>query len=818
MTGNSRNARLASTLSMIAVAGSLLTAAPALAQDAEESRVSLPGDIVVTARKREEDILKTPVTVVAITGDQLDARGVKTMQDLAAATPGININDNSSGHADRSFQQVILRGMTPSTTLATTTSLFIDGVPISSPSAFTAISAPERIEILKGPQSAYFGRNTFAGAINVVNSVPNGEWHGSATAMVGTRNNYRGRIEIEGPIIGDALTFRATGEKFSKDGSWTNTANGQTLGDQSSLTGTLLIVAKPTDKLTIKLFGMAAKDDDGPSAQSRIYAYDVDAADGSSVLVGQSNCVVNGNPYICGKLPKLGNAVSANTTLTDNVKALINEDGNRTVSPDDTVDHYGLLRYTKHAHATLDYELNDQLSFSALGGYNREKWTTLIDLDGYDTSALTSPFYPSGYFDFPYMIERQLKDWSTEARLNYDFGKLHGVVGVSYLSATTLAGLGSGLTTVSAASYSAGGKSTAKTKGAYFGATYDFTDQLSLSVEGRYQIDKIASYASASGLTVPSSTFIPAGTYAPGTLLAQDTFKNFTPRVIANFQATPDLMVYASWSKGVNPSQFNTGILNQNAAIQQSAADAGLTLAVKPEKLTNYEIGAKGRIGGRMSYSIAAYYAEWRDQINTILLTLPNGTFTDGIENVSFVSGSANSGSVNLYGVEAQMMWRPIDLVTIDAAGAYNMSDIQSFASPTITALSGVTDYSGKMMPNSSKWSANVGIQLGGDVRGQDDTTWFLRGDWNFKSGFYVNQANISRTSDAHKFNFRTGVTWGNKSLSAFVTNAFNNKAYSSAADNWTITPSYAYLSTYSAVQVGLPELRTAGVEFKISF
>jgi iron complex outermembrane recepter protein len=796
----------------------LIEATPALAQSTTE-QAETPGEIVVTARKREEDILKTPVTVVAITSEQMDIKGIKTMQDLAASTPGININDNSSGHADRSFQQVILRGMTPSTTLATTTSLFIDGVPISSPSAFTAISAPERIEILKGPQSAYFGRNTFAGAINVVNAIPDGEWGGSLTAMAGTRNNYRGRIELEGPIIGDKLTFRVTGEKFAKDGSWKNDANGETLGDQSSATGTLLIVAKPSDRLTVKLFGMMARDDDGPSAQTRLIAQNITDTQGNLIYASQSNCVINGNPYLCGTLPSFSNGVSANTTLTDNIKNLLAVDTNRTVSPEDTVDHYGLLRHTRHAHATVDYELNDQFSVSVLGGINREKWTTLIDLDGFDTSMIASAYSPSGYFDFPYVIERENKDWSLEGRVNFDFGKLRGVVGASYLDAALYSGLGSGLTTASANSFSEGGKTLSKTKGAFFGLTYDFTDKIALSVEGRYQIDKLSAYVSSAGLTVSSDTFVPAGVYAPGSLLAEDEYKNFTPRVILNYQATPNLMLYASWAKGINPAQFNTGVLSYTAAIQQAAADAGMTLTVEPEEMTNYEIGAKGRLfDGRFSYSVAAYYSEWRKQINSILLTVPDGTYTNGIENVAFVSGSANSGSVNLYGIEAQFAWRPIDLVTIDGGGAINATDIQSFTSPTITALSGVTDYSGNEMPNTSKYSANLGIQIGGDVKGQDDTTWFVRSDWSFKSGFYTNQANTTKTSDAHKVNLRTGLAWGNKSLQAFVTNVFNNKAYTSATDNWTIEQGYRYLSTYSAVLVGLPELRTAGAEFKITF
>ena len=821
--------------SLVTVASLLVTASPALAQS-ESTTSAASGqtgsDIIVTARKREEDILKTPVTVTALTGAMLDQRGIKSMTDLTSSTPGINMNNSTAGHADRSFQQIVIRGMMPSDSYAATTSLFIDGVPLSSPSAFTAITNPARIEILKGPQSAYFGRNTFAGAVNVVNADPSDTWKGEMLGSVGTRSNWRLRGSIEGPIIGDMITFRASAEKWSKDGSWKNYGpGGGTLGDQSSTMGTLLIDIKPSDKLKIRLFGLLGKDEDGPSAQSRLYGYDVKNSSGQVIEASQSNCTLTGsttgvqgqgsavqNNWFCGTLPSLGNQVSVNTVMTPNSTALVQNSVGRVVSPDDTVDHYGLLRYTQHAHATVDYEINDQLSLSVLGGYNHERWTTLIDLDGYDSSSVAGN-YPNGYFDFPYLIERNQKDWSAEGRLNYDFGALHGVVGVSYIDAIRLNGLGSGLTTVTASTMSPSGKAENKTLGGYFGATYDFTSRLSLSVEGRYQIDKLYSFAAPSGVTVASSEYIPAGYYAGGSILAQGTYRNFTPRVIVNFQATPDLMVYASWSKGVNPSQFNTTIVQQNATIQAAAKAAGMSLTVKPEKLTNYEIGAKGKLfGGRMSYSLDAYYAQWRDQLTSILLTLPNGTYTNGSENVSFINGYANAGSVDLYGVELQTNWNIGKLLSVDAAGAYTGTHINSFTSPTISALTGIYDYSGNQMPMTSKWSANVGAQVGGNVKGQADTTWFLRGEWNFKSGFYSDQANLAKTTDSHVFNARIGASWGNKSLQAYVTNIFNNKAYTSVSDNYTITSNYAYLSRYSALVVGLPDLRTAGVQFQVKF
>ncbi|WP_285020831.1 TonB-dependent receptor [Novosphingobium sp. fls2-241-R2A-195] len=832
MTGKYK-LQFASTLSGIAIAASL-TAAPAMAQDTG-------GDIIVTARKTGEDILKVPVTVTAITSETLDAKGIVSVTDMAASTPGININNSSSGHADRSFQQVVMRGMTPSTTLATTTSMFIDGVAVSSPSQVSAISNPERVEIIKGPQSAYFGRNTFAGAINVVTKMPGNDWGGEVLGMLGTRNNWRLRGSIEGPIIPDLLSFRINGEQYSKDGSWKN-QDGITLGDQQTKSASLLLAITPASNVTIKLFGMLSEDKDGPAAQTRLYAYDVKAANGTTVVQGQSNCTLTGdtrgalsptgevlgiavqNPYFCGTIPSMANPVTANVTNTDFVRQFLNIGTNRVVDPSEGVQGYGLLRRTKHAHATFDWEITDGLTASALAGYNREVWTTFIDLDSYDGTALTGTTcsattttncYGQGYFDFPYLIERKIDDFSLEGRLQYVSGPFRGVAGISYLSADQLQGLGGGTGALTAASLSPGGLSRNKTTGLFFGLTYDLTDTISASFEGRYQIDQLQSFARPAGLTVASSVFIPAGTYSGGTVLASAKYKNFTPRAIVNWQITPDMMVYASWAKGVNPAQFNTGILSNSASVQQAAYDAGGQLAIEPEKITNYEIGLKGRIGSTVRYAFAAYYAQWRNQINSTVIVAPDSTQATGF---SFVTANMNAGSVDLRGIEGEVSWRPTEFLTIDAAGAINDSDIKDFKSTTVSALTGIYDYSGKEMKNTSKYSANVGIQVGTEISGWDKGSWFVRGDWNFKSGVWSNEANLARTPDLHLFNARAGITRGNLSLEAFVNNIFNNKTPLTVSDNYVLAPGFPYSARTSALMLGLGDLRTAGVQAKIKF
>ncbi len=807
----------------------------AAAQVAEPKAVeavdNTDGEIVVTARKRAEDILKVPVTVSALTSEDIEKRGIVSVADIAENTPGLNVNNNASGRADRSFQQLVLRGFTPSTVLSTTTSMFIDGVAVSSPSAFSSISNPERIEVLKGPQSAYFGRNTFAGAVNVVNKLPTGEWGGSVTGMSGTRNNYRVRGDIEGPILGDALTFRVSADRFAKDGSYTNAYDGGTLGDQSTTSGSLLLVAKPVDGLVIKAFGFLSRDKDGVAANSRISAYTVKDAAGNVVVQGQSNCTLTGNsvgvpgqgvaksnPYICGTTPELANRVSSNTLLDGYIKNFLANPTGRLLDPKDGTQGFGLIRNYQHYHLTADWSVTDALTLSYLAGYNYEEWSQLSDLDGYDTTSLANPLGGVGsrpYFDFPYLAERTQEDYSLETRASYDSGPFRGTVGLSYLDAWDKNDRGGGNGALGTRALSTiGGKNRARTMGAFFGLTYDLTSDFSVSLEGRYQLDTLYAYAPPGGTEATTSLFIPMGKYAGDAVLAKQTYKNFLPRAIVNYQISPAFMVYASAAKGVNPGSFNAGVLGFGPALQQAAVDAGLKITVDPEKVTNFEIGLKGKaLDNRLRFSVASFFSQWRNQINSILLTV---TQADGT--TSFVSGAANSGSIDLYGLEAEATYAPSSFVSFNAAAAFNQTSIKSFVGPTISKLTGIYDFSGNEQPNTSKYSANAGVQIGSAIEGTPNASWFARADWSFKSGFWSNQANILRTQDSHTFNARTGVAIDNLSLELFMTNIFNNSAYTSIGDNWIFTPTLDRLAINSAVLVGLRERRTAGVQAKIKF
>jgi iron complex outermembrane receptor protein len=160
-------------------------------------------EIVVTARKRAENLLDVPVAVSAVSASEIEATGVKSITEIADYTPGLTSQGQGAGGIpDRSATRLVFRGL--STSFGT---VFINGAPYTGNNS-PDITDLERFEVLTGPQSVYFGRSTFSGAINFVTKKPSNEYAGRVSAEAGTDNLYELRGTIEGPLIRDTLTAR----------------------------------------------------------------------------------------------------------------------------------------------------------------------------------------------------------------------------------------------------------------------------------------------------------------------------------------------------------------------------------------------------------------------------------------------------------------------------------------------------------------------------------------------------------------------------------------------------------------------------------
>jgi iron complex outermembrane receptor protein len=784
----------------------------AYAQAQDQSTAAPSGgleEITVTARKREEKLLDVPIAITALSSKALQEEHIASLQDVATFTPGVTLDSTLSGsnRNDRSFNVYIIRGMNPSSISNPTTSIFIDGAPVTT-GQIGGLDGIDRVEVLKGPQSAYFGRETFAGAINVVTKDPSKTFDGDVDVLVGSRNYRDMRGMVEGTLIDDILTARATFRDFARDGSYKNEANpatiahsGETLGDQSTRSGTLEFVLTPIENLKMKFFGTMYEDDDGPSAQATIY--------GDS----QGNCF---GTYVCGVINQSPVVpIAANTKIDSAIANFLANPGgkvNNLLPPSDTVDHFGLHRDAYHVHLNNDYYV-EALGFniSTLTAANKQIYSTLIDLDNSDSSSIPALFGQQTYYNWPFLIEGRTFDFSQEVRLTSDQDqRFRWSVGASYLWSKTQSSLtndgpfGLGVGTVNPSNEQT-------TIGGFFGLNYDIFDFLTLTFEGRFQVDKEESFNPQGGVLAYTTT--------SGKVFAKAYNHNFIPRTSLQYKFAPDWMAYATYSEGVNPALSNSSTFGTLTPTQLAGVinQYGVGLLTQPETLKNYEIGVKGRFwDNKATISADIYYDIWSNQIvsNQILFNNVGAAPT-------LVSPFFNVGKSTLKGVEIDGTVAPIDHVVINGGFAVNDTRIDSYGPngcAPCQAITGSSYVNGNQLPNASKYQGTLGVKYQDDLAMFEGWQWFARADYIYKSGSYDFAFNLAKTPATNLLNLRAGVESGDIRIEGFIDNATDEKAYTTVLPEYNIRKVGETFSKYDAVTVGLPNLITFGVEAKYNF
>jgi iron complex outermembrane receptor protein len=786
-------------------------AAPAFAQSPAETASSGTQleTVVVTATKRATDQLKVPGNITAVTSTVLQQRGVESVSDLAMQTPGISYDNAGAGsaRADRSQATVIMRGMAGNANDAA--SLFINGVPVPNSAMLEELDDPDHVEVLKGPQSAYFGRATFSGAINVVTKQPANHWEGSFNAEAATRNTYVVSGNVGGPIIPDKLMATIGFKYDAHDGSYKNAEfPDQTLGDQKTTGFHVGLTAKPIDNLTVKIFGLYMQERDGPAATGQELA--------NAGAFSQGNCTVAGSPYFCGTLPALNYAISpaAYTAVNAQLAANLAKPGIlKGIGPTG----YGLAANTWHADFTVDYaEPHTGLTFTNLFGMNDYRMGQMEDLSTLD-SGPNGP-YPGysgvpGYTGYPYATQTIARNISEEFRVATDATKrLRALVGISYV-------INRGQTDGGAAAvWSVPTPSENDTRGIFFSVAYDILPQLTVNFDGRYQID----HETSLGTT--------------GQVLFEGNNYNFLPRASIQYKYAPNQMVYFTYSEGASPSQFNSVFATLPASSLAELRAAGFSTAVPtvPELLTNYEIGIKGRfLDGRATVSADIYYDQWTKQLdatsyyyaaadpanplyvpgNPAYNPLLSPTAANGTVHV--ISFSANNASTTPKGIEFDGQLIPVDHVTLNLAADINDTKYTAYI---CTACQPYTtfDAKGKQLPFAPYFSANVGAMYSNKFKlGARSMDWFARIDYIHRDGVYFEASNTAKLPNTDMVNVRGGVKLGNGfSLEGFVNNLTNQKSPTMAF----YEVNFGAKSSPTGVDLALPQLITGGVVLRYKY
>ncbi len=183
-------------------------------------------EIVVTARKVEENLMEVPLAITAFSAEDLESIDMAELNDIQLYTPSFSFTNQQggSGRNDRSSNALVFRGLYLNINVGVNAGglLFIDGAPVVggySPS----IVDTERVEILKGPQSAYFGRSTFVGALNFVMKEPGNEFGGRISTDLARFGSNEQHIMIEGPLVKDKLSMRVSGRHWRQGGGTSTT-------------------------------------------------------------------------------------------------------------------------------------------------------------------------------------------------------------------------------------------------------------------------------------------------------------------------------------------------------------------------------------------------------------------------------------------------------------------------------------------------------------------------------------------------------------------------------------------------------------------
>lgn len=743
--------------------------------------------IVVTARKVGENLIDVPLAITAMSSEDLDKRGIANFQDLNDFVPGLRYQNSSANRNDRGFHTITMRGMYPGDSPnRQAVTVFVDGIAIPG-GAIPGLTDVQQVEVVKGPQSAYFGRATFGGAINFITRPPSlTDFRGSIEASYASFSTVDVQAALEAPIIQDRLAVRVSGRYFDTAGQYDNFGYSGKLGSRNTQSIAVSVHAKPFDDLTIRGSFTYWEDSDGPSAQAALTEQDYNCN------VGGTGRQVGGLNYICGGLSAAPlNRMSQNIAPagTVNFKPILDRFPGL---PNDFIDHLGLERSEYQANLSAEYSLGDYTLAGSFGS-NRNRWAAL-------TETYNRPPDGTGYYStilLPYNISNQSAELRlsspSDKRLSFMLGGNYYHENIFFMTgafrpSTTAVPTVSNLTQPS--------EYRAKTFGLFGAATYELLDGLKLSAEGRYQWDTINHRVRITG----------------GANL-EETFKSFSPRVILNYEVNPDVSTYLSWSRGTRPGTFNLTLSTLSQfALDQIRAQFDVPVAVGEEKLNMFEAGVKGEFFDRRLRVLAtAYYGLWRDrQINQNIEFLPTPASTTRTTNTFTLA----NGKTDLWGLELEGSLKVTDELSFDGTFNWAHTKIVQTSCTECVAINGVLNPVGNSMERYPEFSGTFAANYETPI----NESWSLltRVDAIYTGKQYATAANVAWLKPSVKVNARIGIYNDTYSIEIFGRNVFDNKRPSNILRNANPYSNVAQGS--NLIILAAPERATVGVKGTVKF
>jgi iron complex outermembrane receptor protein len=546
------------------------TGQPSDAVTKAEAPTATNNEIVVTARRRAEVLQDVPIAITAYSGEQLERQGAVDLTDISETTPNVTFEYS---RATNSTLTAFIRGVgqqDPVSGFEQGVGLYLDDVYLNRPQAAVLdIYDVDRIEVLRGPQGTLYGRNTIGGAIKYVTRRLSADPELRVRANLGTYKQADLIVSASTPVDPlSNLRIGASVARLSHDGFGRNLTTGKDNYNKDvwALRGT--VEAEPFAETFFRLSGDYTWDRSLPRGGHRLI---------TSFLTGA---------------PVLGNVYDTRGGIDD---------------PHQKITAGG-------ATFLGEIGLGEGLKFRSITAYREDDSHTPIDFDALPTVDVDVPgIYTNDQF-------------SQEAQLVVEHGRLNGVVGAYYLNAHSRTQFDVRLFATYPAPYLlttfTDAEVDTKTTAIFADFSYDITPQFSVSLGGRYTWDKriadiFRQFYLGGGSTVFGGAGIPFGT--PQTdFQGSRSFNKFTPRASFSYKPTKNHSFYISYSQGFKGGSFDprgTGVNAPDANGDNviDSTDVGAFISFKPETVDSYEVGYKGSPAPWLDVAVAAFHADYKD-------------------------------------------------------------------------------------------------------------------------------------------------------------------------------------------------------------
>jgi len=625
-------------LYLAASIGALIVAQSAHAQTASsQSGYSGLQEVVVTARKRSENVQNVPISIAALSPTQLQQTATRSITDLTAITPGLMVQEGQITNPANS--QVNIRGYVQRDDLIgfdQPTTIYVDNVFAEGLAGTigTSLYDIDRIEVLKGPQGTLFGRNSIGGALQVFTKAPTNSFEGEILAGAANHGGARAAGFLNVPL-NDKAAFRITGE-YNKVGDWAkNAATGGRTGGMTTYVIRGALKLNPTDKLQIL----------ARAGYNKTHA--------TGIPMHLTSWVPGGPAFLeayseeGGSLPALFGGtvdpvIAARTAA--NLNMMVNSPKDVSYAGQDR----GQTVKTYTGSAEISYDLSDSVSLKSISGFRH--------LVSESTSDFEGTFYKFGTAPQHRVLTEMTEELQLNAKMFDD--RLNLVAGAYYYHFKGHELQGSrvfenlfALIRPNAITSTQNPHLKRNSPALYAQGTFALTPQINLTGGLRYTWDKQTSDARGTiytdyALTNPTGCNVPFDTTPPCDFKLTTNHKSLTWLGSIDYKPVTDVMIYGKVARG-----FHTGgpqpRLNNDAATGAPYA---------PEYVTEFEGGFKSYLLDRRVKLNADFYYDKLTNGQFILTVLGSTGFTTLIQ---------NAGRKDSYGFESELEFAPTEQVRV---------------------------------------------------------------------------------------------------------------------------------------------------------